>query len=259
MRDHPDSDPDSDAGQHPGKVLGADELLSLVDHEIRNLATVLSAVTSRLDDRWPQLGDHERRDLAHRIAAQVAELSTLLDNLHTLRTAGAFAATPDSDRIDNDPARTLRRIIADLRAAAADHPLDADIAADLPAMPLDVGRINQVLRNLVANSSKFSPPGSTISIRVRLHGDEVRVTVDDTGPGIPRDQREVVFDKFVQLEPRRPGSGLGLFVARSIVRALGGRIWIADGPGGGCRVVIALPAKPGAPSEAGPGNSTGVT
>jgi signal transduction histidine kinase len=94
---------------------------------------------------------------------------------------------------------------------------------------LDHDRILQVLSNLVGNSLKFTPNGGTIGLSVRRHEDEVEVSVSDNGPGIPEQAKARVFEKFSQLKlDDRRGLGLGLFIAKWIVEAHGGRIWVAS-------------------------------
>lgn len=221
--------------------LSADDLLSIIDHELGNLTTVIVALAATLERRWDELSEGDRRDMARRLASQAAELATLLGNLRQLRAGGAFADAPATRGVDSAPSTTLAAIAEDVRLVAPSHRVAVDVEPGLPAMRLDSGRLAQVLRNLVANAAKFAPVGSVIDIRVRSVGDSLELTVDDAGPGIPPQDRERVFDKFVQLDPGRPGTGLGLFICQAIVAGLGGKITIGESDSGGCRVCIRLP------------------
>jgi len=233
--------PGDDATLGPG--LSADELLSVVDHELGNLTTVIVGLASALDRRWDRLTDTDRRDLARRIASQAVALTTLLDNLRQLRTGGAFAHAPTAQQLESDPSAGLLSLAEDLHLAAPDHRVVVEVQPGMPPMRLDTGRLAQVLRNLVSNSAKFAPRGSVIAVRAGLADETLELTVDDCGPGIPREERERVFDKFVQLDPGRPGTGLGLFISRAIIEGLGGEIGIDEPPTGGCRVRIRLPPR----------------
>jgi signal transduction histidine kinase len=99
-----------------------------------------------------------------------------------------------------------------------------------------------VLSNLVGNAIKFTPERGTISVRAEAENQEIRVTVADTGPGIPPDQLANVFDRYWQARRSdQEGSGLGLFIAKGIVEAHGGRIWTEAHPGAGATFIFVLP------------------
>lgn len=224
-----------------GHDLSADDLLAIIDHELGNITTVIVALATALERRWQETSDEDRRAVARRLASQAVELATLLGNLRRLRAGGGFADELATHAVDHDPSATLAAIAEDLRLAAPSHRVAIHIEPGLPPMRMDGGRLGQVLRNLVANAAKFAPVGSTIDVRARLDGDTLELTVDDAGPGIAPEDRDRVFDKFVQVDPARPGAGLGLFICRAIVEGLGGEIAIGESPARGCRVSIRLP------------------
>jgi two-component system sensor histidine kinase KdpD len=107
------------------------------------------------------------------------------------------------------------------------------------------GQIERVVTNLVENSAKYSQPGSSISVKVRAEPNTLIVSVTDRGPGIPSEEAERVFEKFVRLNaadaPAPPGTGLGLPLCKTIVEAHGGRIWYEPRRGGGARFSFTLP------------------
>jgi signal transduction histidine kinase len=111
---------------------------------------------------------------------------------------------------------------------------------------VDPGALRQILLNLLDNAVKYGPHGQTIVVRVVRGGDEVVLSVDDEGPGIPPPDRRRVFDPFERLDrrgaPKTSGAGIGLAVVRDLVIAHAGRVWIEDAPGEGARVGIALRA-----------------
>jgi signal transduction histidine kinase len=109
---------------------------------------------------------------------------------------------------------------------------------------LDVEKIKQVLRNLLDNAIKFSPEGGTIDVAVCRVAGSVRVSVRDQGPGIPQDELETVFDKFIQSSKTKTGAGgtgLGLAICHEIVTAHKGRIWAENRPEGGAVFSFEIP------------------
>ena len=113
---------------------------------------------------------------------------------------------------------------------------------DLPEIPLDVVLIDQALTNVVENAARFTPAGKRITIAAARWRDGGQVRIADQGPGIPRDERDRVFEPFVRGEGSA-GTGLGLAIARAIVDAHGGTIRIGEEPGGGTAVVLELPGN----------------
>jgi signal transduction histidine kinase len=122
---------------------------------------------------------------------------------------------------------------------------------DVPEEPLDATadseKVRQILANLVDNAVKFSPEGGTVTIAARRSGDAVQVRVVDQGSGVPAGEQERVFRKFYRAEAEQEtgGTGLGLFIARGLATAMGGRLWIDADLGSGTSFVFELPT--GAP------------
>jgi two-component system sensor histidine kinase KdpD len=123
-----------------------------------------------------------------------------------------------------------------------------DVPENLPPVELDYVEIQQVLSNLVENAAKFSPAGSEIGISVAQDNGHVRFAVRDHGPGIAAGDTERIFEPFVRLAragqgPR--GVGLGLAIAKRLVEAHAGTIWIDRGVSEGTRIVFTLPGRVG--------------
>jgi signal transduction histidine kinase len=114
--------------------------------------------------------------------------------------------------------------------------------ADAPPVPADDGRVLQVIANLVGNAVKFTPAPGAVHLSAEVRGDECRISVRDTGPGIPPDQLPHLFGSFWQArDADRRGLGLGLAIAQGIVQAHGGRIWAESEPGRGTTFTFSLP------------------
>jgi signal transduction histidine kinase len=117
----------------------------------------------------------------------------------------------------------------------------------LPPLKADRIRVDRILMNLLDNALRFTPAGGTITLRARQEGDRMAVSINDTGRGIPAEQRERVFDRFVQVENETKatsGFGLGLSYCRSAVMAHGGEIRAEEGDGGvGTKMTFWLPLE----------------
>jgi two-component system sensor histidine kinase KdpD len=113
----------------------------------------------------------------------------------------------------------------------------------VPPVRADRERLKQVLMNLVENAVKYSPAGAEVNVRAWADNGLVLVEVGDHGPGIPREQQGLIFEKFgrVNVGGGKPGSGLGLFIARSIAEAHGGSLKVRSAPGQGATFTLELP------------------
>jgi signal transduction histidine kinase len=111
----------------------------------------------------------------------------------------------------------------------------------------DRERLRQVLRNLLENAVKYSPAGETVDVRAWSENGRVLIAVEDSGPGIPAEQHGLIFERFgrANVGMGKPGTGLGLFIARSIAEAHGGTLVVASSPGEGATFTLELPAGAG--------------
>lgn len=144
--------------------------------------------------------------------------------------------------------RPLQDLLDKFRTAHADYSFRLETPAEaLPAVLADLDRVRQVIQNLLSNAVKYSPQGSTVSIRLWTEDNEVGLCVTDQGPGIPPDKRKLIFERFFRSDEtagRTEGAGLGLYLARALVEAHGGRIWVtdeADDKKAGATFCVALP------------------
>jgi signal transduction histidine kinase len=175
-----------------------------------------------------------------RLTALVAQV---LDFAGIESGSRAYASEPLS------VAALVDEVLRDHRLALdqAGMTVETDIASNLPRVRGDVAALRRALDNLVANAVKFAASGGWLAVRAASRPDEgtVVVRVEDRGPGIPRDERERVFEPFFRGPAAErnatPGSGLGLSLVRHVVRAHGGRVHVEGREGGGAAVVLELP------------------
>ena len=127
--------------------------------------------------------------------------------------------------------------------------LDVDIDLPLPAIEVDPGRMTQVLTNILDNATRHTPEGGRITLRARQAEENVELSVHDSGPGVPAEVLERIFERFYRTDSSRQrdedtgGSGLGLAIAKSIVQAHGGQILAKSEPGQGLKIIISLPGR----------------
>lgn len=214
------------------------ELIAVVTHQLR---TPLAVVRAYLDLLAETAARHDGNVSAWHEAAtgQVQRLdemvSAILDTVRADRLltveVRAFEVGPVVDEV-------LTRLAPLLRRRRLERYTDGSRTA-----LGDPARLAQVLELLLENGAKYAPPGGTIVVADWSERGEIHVAVGDDGPGIPTDLRESVFEPFVRLDDTgRAGAGVGLFAARRLTAAMGGRLWIEDKPAGGSQFVTALPA-----------------
>jgi two-component system sensor histidine kinase KdpD len=133
--------------------------------------------------------------------------------------------------------------LAAARGMLKQHFVDVQIPQNLPLVRFDALLIERVLVNLLENASKYTPPGSTVTLSAGVIADQLSVSVSDDGPGLPIGREEAVFQKFTrgERESATPGVGLGLSICRAIVESHQGKIVATHRPGGGARFTLTLP------------------
>ena len=131
--------------------------------------------------------------------------------------------------------------------SATDVQLESTVEERLPELAADLDRIGEVLANLLGNALRHTPPGGRVTVRAKRRGNDVELTVSDTGEGIPAEHLSRIFERFYRVDSGRTrglgGSGIGLAIARALVEAHGGQIRAeSEGAGKGARFVVSLPA-----------------
>ncbi len=222
------------------------EFLALVSHELRTPLNAMVGFSELLEKETAgPLGDEYREYVRH-IAQGSRQLLRLINDILDYTRFERQKITLMDEVVDLVELAELavRQAARDPRAQGLRVRLEAP-AEDILVRG-DMGRLKQVIDNLLTNAVKFTEAGSvTVSIS-RTEDGGVRVAVSDTGPGVPEAEREALFEPFRQAEGtltrRHDGIGLGLPIARRLVRLHGGELWLEEATGGGCRAVFTLPS-----------------
>jgi len=224
-------------------IANRDDFLGIVSHDLRNLLQGIVVSTDLLSMR---AADDEagRRMIAgvKRIERYAARMIRLIGDLVDVTSidTGKLAVTPS--RQDLCALVTETRATFEPVASAKGISLVSESAEPSILADFDYDRMMQVLANLLTNAIKFSPEGGKISIRVERAAGQALCWVADTGPGIPGDMLELVFERFWQAGTNdRRGLGLGLYISRCIIEAHGGTIWAESKAGEGSRLSFTLP------------------
>jgi K+-sensing histidine kinase KdpD len=231
-------------------------LLDAVTHDLRTpLTSIKASATTLLEDLHAQarrepsasLGDEGRKEMLEVINEESDRLDRFIEGLTKLARidAGEIQLRRQLSSIGEVITIALKRAEPRTRA----HQMQVWIEDELPAARIDERAVAEVVYTLVDNAAKYSPPGTTIRVKAAPRANEtIWLSVEDEGPGISRETRERVFDKFFRamrdgdMGDHKSGSGMGLAIARGIVEAHGGRIWIEDADGHpGAKFVVELP------------------
>jgi PAS domain S-box-containing protein len=216
-----------------------DQVLAIVAHDLRNpLSTVLMAAQLLLETPTEKT-DRKHLDIIRRSADRMNRL--VQDLLEVTRIESGRLTV---DARPEEVAPVIEEALSMLRPLAAGRSilLESNCDERIPPVLLDSARILQVFSNLIGNAIKFTPIGGSVSIRCERAGDEVRLGVSDTGPGIPAEELPHIFRRFWQASTKdRRGIGLGLSIAEGIVEAHGGRIWVESRPGVGSTFYFTRP------------------
>lgn len=244
------------AAEHASR--SKDRFIATISHELRTpLNAVLGMAEVLLDESFGPLNDKQRsyvrfiREGGDHLLRQVNDL---------LEVAFIDAGGVRLVREDIDPVASARWVGACLGARLAQKRITLSLPADAPPVPVhaDETRLRQILLNLVNNAIENTPEDGAIALRVLRDAtlDRVRIEVEDTGPGVPDEDRGRIFREFERsrLEERPPGGGkgLGLAIARRLVRLQGGDIGVEPNPDGGSVFWFTLPPAADGTADAGP-------
>lgn len=231
-------------------------LLDAVTHDLRTpLTSIKASITTLLDEVRGRANGEQRNaldadakwEMMEVIDEESDRLNRFIGGLIELARieAGELQLRRRWGAVDEIVSTALVRA----EPVTREHQIELDIEEELPVVRVDERAVSEVVYTLVDNAAKYSPPASPIRITARRAGHElIEMAVEDRGAGIPADLRERVFDKFFRATrdgdvktPAPAGTGMGLAIARGIIEAHNGKIWIESGRTGGTRAVFTLP------------------
>jgi len=221
------------------------DFVNLVSHEFRTpLTSIRGFVQLILDGKVGSISPVQERSLT-RVLRQARRLEALINDLLDVSRIESGRIEMKQEVVSLVDVATQR--IEELKPQADERKITVELIEpdSLPNVMGDSERIGQVFTNLIGNAIKFTPEGSNVTVKLRPEGTYILVQVIDTGPGIPIDKQEKIFDKFYQLSEvqtrQQGGSGLGLSIVKSIVESHGGRVWVRSQEGKGSDFRFILP------------------
>jgi len=220
-------------------------MLSTVAHELRGPLTALVTSAELLVEDFDTLPPNQMRDMVTTMHRGALWLHGLVENLLCAATIrdGRFQIHRQTVALE-DVIEEVRPVVAPILGQKG-HRLETSTKGAIPDISADPRRIGQVLVNLIGNASKYTDDPCAIELMLAIHGDSVRITVADRGPGIPAGSEDQLFDPFFRstsaARSAKEGVGLGLSIVRSIVDAHDGRVGAANRRGGGACFWFELP------------------
>jgi signal transduction histidine kinase len=204
------------------------------------MAAVIGAART-LQVRWRELQPGQREAFLALIGDETARLASLVGDV--LDTSRIDAGTFSYRFGDVDVGALVQESVATAAITQDEVPVQAEISAGVPVIRGDAQRLRQVLGNLIDNAVKYSPAGSAVQVSVIGLNGNVTVSVRDEGSGIASSDQRLIFEKFGRVSGgnTKPGTGLGLYIARSIAEAHGGSLAVASAQGRGATFTLTLP------------------
>jgi PAS domain S-box-containing protein len=218
-----------------------DAFVDVISHELRTPITTILGLTQILARPGRADDEASRQALLEDVRSESERLHRLVEDLLVLSRVERGRLDVEAEPLE--ARRLLERIVAHEAAELPSIAVETDLERDLPIVAGEATYVEQIVRNLLNNAAKYTPPGSQVVVSARKREGMVEVRVTDDGPGVPGDSLERIFELFYR-DPTSSrsvaGSGIGLFVCASLVEAMGGRIWARRPPQGGTEVGFTL-------------------
>jgi two-component system phosphate regulon sensor histidine kinase PhoR len=222
------------------------DFVAAVSHELRTPLTSIYGFAETLLRQDIPFGEEERRTFLGYIASESERLTSIVDRLLNVAQLEAGDLQVNVRRID--VASVVSEVVEAVEQSGTlnGHRLEVDLPESPLAVDADADKVRQVFSILLENALQYSPGGGTVLVGARREAERIEVRVVDEGIGIPLAERERIFRKFYRAESASrdgaAGTGLGLFIARELVTAMGGRIWVDSTEGEGSSFAFELPA-----------------
>src|SRR5437867_5583936 len=219
------------------------DFLAAMSHDFRSPLTVVRGAVELLLGERPGTLTTAQRELAESAERNVRRLEEFTSQLLEIARLEEGQIALEKEEID--AVALVRDVVADHAVLAKQKRqwISLDVDQDPPLVVADRSRMSQAPANLLVNAIRYAPQGTPIVVPAHRNGDALRIEVRDHGPGIPREDRQRIFEKFFRGQSANgtPGSGLGLAIARSLVTLHGGTLVYEENPGGGAAFVTSLP------------------
>jgi PAS domain S-box-containing protein len=218
-----------------------DALILAASHELKTPLTTLKGLSELLLDF--ELSEPQRRELLQDLHGQADRMERLIGDILAVSRIDSGRVSVDLSRVDVAP--VVQRVCDEVHPMLQGRVLKCRIPEDLPALLGEARKLHQILVNLVNNAIKYSEPGTQIILSARSDSTAVRFEVSDQGVGIRKEHMPRLFEKFYRADDpavrRSSGTGLGLYIVRSLVTMLGGQVHVRSRVGKGTVFTVILP------------------
>lgn len=216
-------------------------LLNSLSHELRTpIATIIGAVDTIKENEF-KLSERNRRELFDEIEIASFRLNRQVENLLNMSRLEAGALKPKPDWCDIN--ELIYSVIKSNKDAASHHQIVFE-SGEMPLIKIDRGILEQVIQNVIHNALQYTPQQSIIDIRVSKNNGNCILIISDTGPGVPDEEIDAVFDKFYRLPASiTGGTGLGLSIAKGFMESLKGSIRLENRKEGGAKFILTIPVE----------------
>lgn len=230
-----------------------DDFFSILAHELRSPMASISGSAELLIERFDALGSTRRQELLEMIRGGSQRLNSLIEDVYDSMRAERQELPITIQPVDLH--RVIRGVAQEEVGRSSAHQLELELDEDAPPALVDPNRVHQVLQNLISNAVKYSPSGGTVTVGLRRAGDVVLISVEDEGLGITEEDQGRLFGRFERLHADQgiKGTGLGLYLVRTITEAMGGTVDVESRVGEGSTFYVRLPV---AETISGPSTST---